>query len=321
MKPRYLLVLLPMVVLLSVLSQCGGEPKPKKKLTDNVRPLQLGTEIGLGSQPDDEMPHMICSFGFYAQRTDQYPAPEGLVTALHCTNIIEVTSGEPIWQSRPENSTVIARVDQKPGILWGGETVEIDGSEYNCPYWWGDYAVDYCIPADAVFAAFYSVQDDDLWPGAVANVPLSTDSTELTLVDERKFDKQTGVLTDPLPGEIAYKIGRTTGKTRMHVVEEVPGQFVKVNGDSVVFIRLFKAVDMWDDPAPLIDHGDSGGPVFHNFRDASDGYVLTGIAVLMGTSYGSEALYIEPVSDIKRMLPVEPEYAGFGGVMHAGVGQ
>jgi len=321
MKSRYFFVSAFFLSLLLSLSQCGGAPKPKKKLTDNVRPLQLGTEISLGSDSFDPAPDRACSFGFYAARTDQTPAPEGLVTALHCTNmrmtagVYDVPYGEPIWQSRPENSGVIAEVRKKPEILRSGESR--DG--YDCPYWWDRNDVDYCIPADAAFAEFDPSQDT--WQGAVANVPLSIDQTELTLVDEAQFDEQSGVLTDPLPGEFAYKIGKTTGKTRMYVVEEVEGQFTQINGENVVYLRLFRAVDMWDDPVPHIDHGDSGGPVFHNFRDAHDGYILAGIAVGGSVEGGTEVLYIEPVSDIKRMLPVEPKYAGSGGVMHAGVGQ
>ena len=318
--PKYMLVIFVLLALLTGLSQCGGASE-SKKLTDNVRPLQLGTEVSLGSDSFDLAPDRACSFGFYALRTDLTPALEGLVTALHCTNMsmtageYDVPYGEPIWQSRPENSDIVAEVNLKPRTLRDGEIQ--DG--YDCPYWWYGNEVDYCIPADAAFAEFYPGQDT--WQGAVANVPLSIDQTELTLVDEAQFDEQTGVLTDPLPGELAYKIGKTTGKTRMYVVEEVEGQFTQINGENVVYLRLFRAVDMWDDPAPLIDRGDSGGPVFHNFRGASDGYILTGLAVMMGTSNGTEVLYIEPVSDIKRMLPVEPEYAGSGGVMQAGVGR
>ncbi len=324
MKPRYFLALL-FLALLPSLDGCGKGTQKLKKLTDNVRPLQLGTEIGLSSDPSTRLPDGICSFGFYAARADQTPAPEGLVTALHCANMqltedggYRVANGEPVWQSRPANSGVIARVAVKPKILKKGEAYR----NFYCPKYWRRRGINtpYCVAADAVFA---DLRDGvKTWPGAVANVPLSIKETKIRLNSESKFDLQSGVLNDPIPGEVVYKIGRTTGKTRLYVVGEDLVVLVRSkDGRYFNYLRLFKAVDMWDDPAPQVAQGDSGGPVFHNFRDAHDGYVLVGITVVGRVEDGTEVLYIEPVSDIKRMLPVEPEYAGSGGVMHAGVGQ
>jgi hypothetical protein len=322
MQPRYLLALL-FLALLPCLGACGKGAQKKKKLTDAVRPLQLGTEIGVGSDSFAKVPEVICSFGFYAERTDLTPAPEGLVTALHCANMLltenggyQVVNREPIWQSRPTDSRVIARVAMKPKILKKGEAYR----NFYCPKYWRMINTAYCVAADAVFA---DLSDGvKTLPGAVANVPLSIKKTKITLNSESEFDLQSGVLADPIPGEIVYKIGRTTGKTRLYVVGEDLVVLVRSkDGRHFNYLRLFKAVDMWEDPAPQVDQGDSGGPVFHNFRNAHDGYILVGITAVSAIEDGSEVLYIEPVSDIKRMLPVEPEYAGSGGAMHAGEGR
>jgi len=303
-----------------VLVACPKKPKPQEKsLQDKIRPYQMGTQIQLGEYPSSTSHRSTCSFGFYARNDGSvYPQPQGLVTAAHCTNMrldgfgdLVVESGEPIWQSTPENSSVIARVTYKARRYTWSDTLE-------CSYDIDGRQVDYCLKADAAYADFVNPDDDpDQVVGAVANVPLSTDETLLKPVDtsENGWHEQTGVFQEPVIGQMLFKVGRSTGKTRGTVVEVTRELPVGIESEYVVLLRLYRVVREFGDEAPLVDGGDSGGPamqVMGSDTENEEGpFTLVGLvsAKLRGSE---EVLFVEPVSDIQQELDIIPLPEGVG---------
>ena len=223
-----------------------------------------------------------------------------------------VESGEPIWQSTPQNSSVIAHVTYKaPRYTWS-DTLE-------CPYYdMNGRQVDYCLKANAAYADFVNQDDDqDQVVGAVANVPLSTDETLLKPVNtsEKGWHKQTGVFQEPVVGQTLFKIGRTTGKTRGRVVEVIRELPLEIDSEYVVLLSLYRVVREFGDEAPLVGGGDSGGPamqVMGSDTENEEGpFTLVGL-VSAKLRNSEELLFIEPVKDIQQELDIIPLPEGVG---------
>ena len=304
------------LIIFIIIAACSSPPE--KTLNDKLRPYQTGSEINIAANEYDTSPTKgSCSYGFHAISYGEI----GLVTALHCTNTNYdyegnfIVTGERVWQSYADDAYAVAKVKQKP-ILFNKrndnicrEAIEELGR--GDLYW--------CLRADAAFAPFIYqsiANDDDLYQaGAVANVPLSIDETNLGPVMQDDPHFYTGYSYVPFSNEGLYKIGMTTGKTVGYLVSEISLNIplaLEQGGEVVVLLGVYGAQS--SNAATFADLGDSGGPVFHS-TNGNDGpfFTLTGI-VSAGTGYG--LLFVEPLGDILASIDIEVEYAtGNGGYL------
>jgi len=301
------------IIFIVFISSCSSPPE--KTLNDKLRPFQTGSEVDVAANEYDNSPRGSCSYGFHAISYGKI----GLVTALHCTNTDYdydggfVVSGEKVWQSYTDDAYAVATVERKPTLLdkWDNdsclEAIEDLGRD----------DLRWCLLADAAFAPFVDqsiVNDGDLYQaGAVANVPLSIDETNLGPVAEDDPHFYTGYSYLPTANQPLYKIGSTTGKTVGYLVSELPVDIpisLEEGGEEVVLLGVYSARS--SNAATFADHGDSGGPVFHTTSGDDGPFTLAGI-VSAGTNYG--LLFVEPLGDILASIDIEVEYAGSGGYL------
>jgi hypothetical protein len=245
-------------------------------LRDRVRPVVGGLQINFfAAPPDVSTPSFLCTLGFNAIRF----GVSSFITNSHCTN---VEGGEETPTDYYQN-------------LRGGGAANFIGTEVDDPHWTSQLNADCPPPLACRYSDAARVQYAPGVPatlGRIARVnEITTSLADTTHTIAGAFTIR-GEQADPIQGEIANKVGRTTGWTQGPTSETC----VDVLATGTAHIRLCQAI-----VTALVDGGDSGSPVF--FRRAG-GSNVTLLGILWGGSVDEanpEFVY-SPMSGIEREL-------------------
>jgi hypothetical protein len=226
-------------------------------LRDQIRPVPGGVQINF--------PGFLCSLGFNATRSGQ----RSFITASHCTNTQGGTEGTPYWQ--PLQSVAPTQI-----------ATEVDDPTYfrrrnGCP---GGRR---CRFSDASRAAYASSTASTL--GAIAQTT-GANNNSLTISGSFSITAE----GNPVVGQTANKVGRTTGWTRGSITATCVN--VNVSGSNIT--QLCQTV-----VSAGVAGGDSGSPVFLQPNTGSNNVTLLGI--LWGGS-GSSTFIFSPISNIESEL-------------------
>ena len=221
-------------------------------LQDRIRPVRGGVQINF--------PGFLCTLGFNATRSGQ----RSFITNSHCTNVQGGVQNTPYWQ--PTQSVApgqIATEVADPNYTTGG----------GCP------AGRRCRRSDASRAAYASGTQSTL--GRIAK---TTGANNGSLTIQGNFT----IVAEgnPVVGQQANKIGRTTGWTRGTITNTC----VTVNVSGTNITQLCQSI-----VAAGVAGGDSGSPVF--LRSGSN---ATLIGILWGGGAGTFAF--SPIANIEQEL-------------------
>jgi hypothetical protein len=243
-------------------------------LRDRVRPLIGGLQINFFPSPTSPVT-LICTLGFNALR-DGVPS---FITNSHCSNV----------EGGTETPT-----DYYQNLRSGGAANFI-GVEVDDPQWTSQANLD-CPPpfacrfSDASRAQYAAGAEFTL--GRIARIDEVTTSLDDQVHTIAGLFAIKSERADPVQGEIANKVGRTTGWTRGPTTETC----VDVLALGTNHIRLCQAI-----VSALVDGGDSGSNVF--FRRGNNSNV-TLLGILWGGSVDDEnpEFVYSPMSGIEREL-------------------
>ncbi|HEV8264747.1 MAG TPA: hypothetical protein VGQ06_07335 [Gemmatimonadales bacterium] len=243
-------------------------------LRDRVRPLVGGLQINFFASPVSPVT-LICTLGFNALRN----GVPSFITNSHCSNV----------EGGTETPT-----DYYQNLRSGGAANFI-GTEVDDPQWTSQANLD-CPPP---FACRYSdASRAQLAPGVeftlgrIARIDEVTTSLDDQVHTIAGFFTIKGERADPVQGEIANKVGRTTGWTLGPTTETC----VDVLALGTTHIRLCQAI-----VSALVDGGDSGSNVFWRRGTGSN---VTLLGILWGGSVDEQnpEFVYSPMSGIEREL-------------------
>lgn len=245
-------------------------------LRDRIRPTIGGIQINFFPTPAGTPGvSLICTLGFNAER---FGVPS-FITNSHCSN---VEGGEETPTEYYQN-------------LRTGLAANFIGVEVDDPHWTSQLNLD-CPPplacrySDALRAEYAAGVENTL--GRIARVDEITTSLDDQVHTIDGFFRIRAERPDPIQGEVANKVGRTTGWTR----GTTTGTCVDVLALGTNHIRLCQAI-----VGALVDGGDSGSPVFFQRGNQSN---VTLLGILWGGSVDEanpEFVY-SPMSGIEREL-------------------
>jgi hypothetical protein len=245
-------------------------------LRDRVRPLSGGLQINFFPTPPGVSPvTLVCTLGFNAVRF----GISSFITNSHCSN---VEGGEETPTDYYQNRQA-------------GGAANFIGVEVDDPHWTSQLNLD-CPPplacrySDAIRAQYAPGISATL--GRIARIDEVTttlDDTTHTIAGSFTIKSERA---DPVQGETANKVGRTTGWT----LGPTTGTCVDVLALGTTHIRLCQAI-----VTALVDGGDSGSPVF--FRKGG-GSNVTLLGILWGgsTDEANPEFVYSPMSGIEREL-------------------
>ena len=243
-------------------------------LRDRVRPLVGGLQINFFPSPVSPVT-LICTLGFNAER---FGIPS-FITNSHCSN---VEGGEETPTDYYQN-------------LRSGGAANFIATEVDDPHWTSELNLDcpppfQCRYSDASRAQYAPGMDVTM--GRIARIDEVTTSLDDQVHTIAGFFTIKAERADPVQGETANKVGRTTGWT----LGPTTGTCVDVLALGTNHIRLCQAI-----VSALVDGGDSGSPVFH--RKGGSGNV-TLLGILWGGSVDEEnpEFVYSPMSGIEREL-------------------
>ena len=256
------------------------EPRPAFRtvatLRDRVRPLSGGLQINFFPTPPGVSPvTLVCTLGFNAVRF----GISSFITNSHCSN---VEGGEETPTDYYQNRQA-------------GGAANFIGIEVDDPHWTSQLNLDCPPPLACRYSDALRVQ---YAPGTSATlgriarideVTTTLDDTTHTIAGNFAIKSERA---DPIQGETANKVGRTTGWT----LGPTTGTCVDVLALGTTHIRLCQAI-----VAALVDGGDSGSPVF--FRKGG-GSNVTLLGILWGgsTDEANPEFVYSPMSGIEREL-------------------
>jgi len=243
-------------------------------LRDRVRPLVGGLQINFFPSPVSPVT-LICTLGFNALRN----GVPSFITNSHCSNV----------EGGTETPT-----DYYQNLRSGGAANFI-GVEVDDPQWTSQANLD-CPPpfgcrySDASRAQYTAGAEFTL--GRIARIDEVTTSLDDQVHTIAGLFTIKGERADPVQGEIANKIGRTTGWTLGPTTETC----VDVLALGTTHIRLCQAI-----VTALVDGGDSGSNVFWRRGNSSN---VTLLGILWGGSVDEEnpEFVYSPMSGIEREL-------------------
>jgi hypothetical protein len=253
-----------------------GPFKTVATLRDRVRPLVGGLQINFFPTPAGTPGvSLICTLGFNAVRF----GVSSFITNSHCSN---VEGGEETPTDYYQN-------------LRSGGAANFIATEVDDPHWTSQLNLDcpppfQCRYSDASRAQYAPGVQSTL--GRIARVDEVTTSLDDTVHTIAGSFSIKGERPDPIQGEIANKVGRTTGWT----LGPTTGTCVDVLALGTNHIRLCQAI-----VSALVDAGDSGSPVFFRKTGSSN---VTLLGILWGGSVDEanpEFVY-SPLSGIEREL-------------------
>lgn len=245
-------------------------------LRDRVRPLQGGLQINFFPTPPGVAPvTLICTLGFNVVRY----GVSGFMTNSHCTN---VEGGE-------ETPTDYYQNRQSHGAP------DFVGAELDDPHWTSQLNLD-CPPplacrySDAALVAYA--------PGAQVSLGRIARPDEITTVVTDTLHPIAGEFrikaeqADPVQGEIAHKVGRTTGWTTGVTTRTC----VDIIAVGTSHIRLCQVL-----VGGIVDGGDSGSNVFRR-KGTGSNVVLLGILWGGSTDENVAEWAHSPLSGIEREI-------------------
>jgi len=226
-------------------------------LQDQIRPVPGGVQINF--------PGFLCSLGFNATRSGQ----RSFITASHCTNTQGGTEGTPYWQ--PTQTVAPTQI-----------ATEVDDPRYfrrrnGCP------SGRRCRFSDASRAAYAGGTASAL--GSIARTT-GANNNSLTIAGNFSITAE----GNPVVGQTANKVGRTTGWTRGAITATCVN--VNVSGSNIT--QLCQTI-----VSAGVGGGDSGSPVFLQPNTSNDNVTVLGI--LWGGS-GSSIFVFSPISNIESEL-------------------
>ena len=244
-------------------------------LRDRVRPVSGGLQINFFLTPPGLHPgSFLCTLGFNAVRF----GISSFITNSHCTN---VEGGEETPTDYYQNLRASAD--------------NFIGTEVDDPHWTSELNLDCPPPFQCRYSDAARVQ-------YAAGVPTSLG--RIARVDEVTTELADTIHTiagsfairseraDPVQGEIANKVGRTTGWT----LGPTTGTCVDVLALGTNHIRLCQAF-----VGALVDGGDSGSPVFFR-RGGGSNVTLLGILWGGSVDEANPEFVYSPMSGIEREL-------------------
>jgi hypothetical protein len=244
-------------------------------LRDRVRPVVGGLQINFfAAPPEVATPSFLCTLGFNAIRF----GVSSFITNSHCTN---VEGGEETPTDYYQN-------------LRGGLAANFIGTEVDDPHWTSQLNADCPPPLACRYSDAARVQYAAGVPatlGRIARVNEITTSLDDTTHTIAGAFTIRGERADPIQGEVANKVGRTTGWTR----GPTTGTCVDVLATGTTHIRLCQAL-----VSALVDGGDSGSPVF--FRGGGSNVTLLGILWGGSVDEANPEFVYSPMSGIEREL-------------------
>lgn len=245
------------------------EVKRVKNLQDRQRPMTGGFQIVFAAPSIDPNLLFVCTHGFNA-RLASHPDKEFFVTASHCSDIPGGNQSTDYFNPFPlagqPNANRIAREFKDP---------RYGGAGGNCVFYPGFR----CRFSDALLARYINKNFSDF--GTIARTTFARQR-----VGSLKIDKNNprwtvvGEFGFPFLGEIAHKVGRTSGHTFGPVIFTCVD--TGVSGTDIVLICQ-------DFVLSSVFGGDSGSPVFELVGE--DEIVLVGI-IWGGTTVGGAPVFI-----------------------------
>ncbi|MGH7578929.1 MAG: S1 family peptidase [Gemmatimonadales bacterium] len=224
-------------------------------LRNRVRPVRGGLQINF--------PGFLCTLGFNAIRSGQ----RSFITNSHCTTEQGGTEGTPYWQ--PTRTAAPARIGTEvadPAYTQGGA----------CPM------KRRCRRSDAARARYVSGA-----ASVLGSIHRTTGPNNGSLTISGNFS----IVAEgnPVVGQTANKVGRTTGWTRGAITNTC----VNVNVAGTIITQLCQSI-----VSAGVGGGDSGSPVF---RRPNSGSNVTLLGILWGGS-GSGIFVFSPISNIEGEL-------------------
>jgi hypothetical protein len=243
-------------------------------LRDRVRPLVGGLQINFFPSPVSPVT-LLCTLGFNAER---FGVPS-YITNSHCSN---VEGGEETPTDYYQN-------------LRSGGAANFIATEVDDPHWTSQLNLDcpppfQCRYSDASRAQYAPGVESIL--GRIARIDEITTSLDDQVHTIAGSFSIKAERPDPIQGEVANKVGRTTGWTR----GPTTGTCVDVLALGTNHIRLCQAI-----VTALVDGGDSGSSVFFQKGNQSK---VTLLGILWGGSVDEEnpEFVYSPMSGIEREL-------------------
>ena len=232
------------------------ETEPVRQLAtlqQQVRPVPAGVQINF--------PGFLCSIGFNATKNGQ----RSFITASHCSDVQGGNQSTPYWQ--PTQTEAPAKI-----------ATEVDDPRYRqgngCP------AGRRCRMSDALRARYAAGTASSL--GKIARTT-AVNNGSITISGNFTITAE----GNPVVGQNASKVGRTTGWTRGPITNTCVN--VNVSGSNIT--QLCQTI-----VSAGVGGGDSGGPVF---RGSGNNVTLLGI--LWGGS-GSGTFVFSPIANVESEL-------------------
>ncbi len=226
-------------------------------LQSKIRPVRGGVQINF--------PGFLCSLGFNANRN----GVRSFITASHCTNTQGGVEATPYWQpTQTIAPTKIATEVSDPAYF---------SNRSGCP------ANRKCRRSDASRAAYASGTTSAL--GKIARTT-GPNNNSLTISGNFRVTAE----GNPVVGQTANKVGRTTGWTRGAITATCVN--VNVSGSNITLLCQTIV-------SAGVAGGDSGSPVFRQPNSGSNSVTLLGI--LWGGS-GNSTFVFSPISNIEQEL-------------------
>jgi hypothetical protein len=249
-----------------------------KTLQDRVRPVPGGAQITFRAPSEGPGLLFVCSIGFNA-RLESRPGKEFFVTASHCSDIQGGNQQTPYFQPLPKsgqpNADRIALEFRDPRYGDAGGLCVYEGFR--------------CRLSDALLARYTNESWSDF--GTIARTTFALQRIGSLKIDSRNPRwTVVGELGFPFLGEIAHKVGRTSGHTFGPVIFTCVD--TGVNGTDIVQICQ-------DWVLAGSQGGDSGAGVF---EEAGPDEVF-----LVGLLWGGGTLEGAPVFIFSSMEQVEQE--------------
>ncbi len=250
-----------------------------KTLQDRLRPVPGGAEIIFPAPSEGPGLLFVCSVGFNA-RLGSHPHGEFFVTASHCSDIQGGNQRTPYTQGGIGAAARIAREFKDPRYGDAGGLCVYQGFR--------------CRLSDALLARYIDKTTSDF--GTVARTTFALQRIGALKIDP-KNPRYTivGELGFPFEGEIAHKVGRTSGHTFGPVIFTCVD--TGVNGTDIVQICQ-------DWVLAGSQGGDSGAGVW---EQAGEDEVL-----LVGILWGGGTLGGAPVFIFSSMEQIEQELGQLG---------
>lgn len=251
-----------------------------KTLRGQFRPVPGGVQIFFPAPSEGPDAAFICSHGFNAQIPGR--STHFFVTASHCSDIQGGNQQTPYFQPAPGNPNRIA--------------VEFKDPQYGNP---GGLCEDFpgfrCRLSDALLARYRAGEEPDF--GKIARTTFSLQRIGSLNIDNK--NPRWTIIAEfdfPFEGEIAHKVGRSSGWTSGPVILTCAD--AGVNDTDIVQICQ-------DFVLAGARPGDSGAPVFERADDFTGG--VSSDVLLTGVLWGGGTLDGAPVFVFSSMQNIEFE--------------